>query len=287
MKWTDFRVDKVERIHLEDYPTAPNKDVKGDKDKYIEKTAKNLEKIAVLQEKLYADGREGLVIVLQAMDAAGKDSTIKHVMASINPQGVDVYSFKAPNSTELSHDYLFRVAACLPVRGKMAIFNRSHYEDVLVVKVRGIHKTYHMPDKFKGDDIFEKRYRQIRHFEEYLYENAFRMVKVFLHVSKEEQKKRFLERLEKPDKNWKFSSSDMKERGLWEDYQKAYEDAISKTATDHAPWYVVPADKKWYTRYVVSEIVLRELENIDPQYPDLPADEAAQIPQYKQALEQE
>lgn len=280
-------MDAHKKCNLEDYPTAAARDVKENKEHYLEKTRKNLEKIAVLQEMLYADGRESLVIVLQAMDAAGKDSTVKHVMSSVNPQGVDVYSFKAPNSTELSHDYLYRIVKCLPQRGKMAIFNRSHYEDVLVVKVRGLEKTYRMPERCKGPNLFEKRYRQIRDFEEYLYENAFRMVKIFLHVSKDEQRKRFIERMDKPDKHWKFSSADIDERALWDDYQKAYEDAISQTATEHCPWYVVPADSKWYTRYVVSEIVLHTLEEIDPQYPELAKAEQEKIPEYKNRLENE
>jgi polyphosphate:nucleotide phosphotransferase, PPK2 family len=287
MKWTDFRADERKKIDLKDYPTAPDKKTKEEKDSYIEKTAKNLEKIAALQERLYADGREGMIIVLQAMDAAGKDSTIKHVLSSLNPQGVDVYSFKAPNSTELSHDYLHRVTACLPPRGKIAIFNRSHYEDVLVVKVHQINKSYHMPDKLKGNDIFEKRYRQIRHFEEYLHENGLRMVKIFLNVSKDEQKARFLERIDTPDKNWKFNAGDLKEREFFKDYQNAYEDAITETGTKAAPWYIVPADKKWFTRYVVSEIVKHTLEQIDPQSPKLSDEDIQKLPEYKQMLENE
>jgi len=285
MKWTDFRAEENKKVKLKDYPTAPNKELKEKKDSYIKKTAKNLEKIAALQERLYADGRQGLVIVLQAPDAAGKDSIIKHVMTALNPQGVDVYAFKAPSSKELSHDFLWRVSSCLPPRGKIAIFNRSHYEDVLVVKVHGINKGYHMPDQYKGDDIFKKRYRHIRDFEEYLYENALRVVKVFLNLSKEEQKTRFLERLNTPDKNWKFNPDDLKEREYWADYQEAYEDAIFETSTNHSPWYIVPADKKWYTRYVVSEIVKHALETIDPEYPKLPDEDVEKIPDYKKMLD--
>lgn len=287
MKWTDFKAEENKKIKLKDYPTEPNKEIKEKKESYIKKTEKNLERIAALQDCLYADGRQGLVIALQAPDAAGKDSIIKHVMTALNPQGVDVYAFKAPNSTELSHDFLWRVSACLPPRGKIAIFNRSHYEDVLAVKVHGINKGYHMPDKFKGEDIFKKRYRHIRHFEEYLYENALRVVKIFLNVSKEEQKARFLERLDTPDKHWKFNPNDLKEREYWAEYREAYEDAIAETSTEHAPWYIVPADKKWYTRYVVSEIVKHALETIDSEYPKLSDEDTERIPEYKKILEDE
>lgn len=284
MKWHDFKVNERKSISLADYPTAPDSTIKNNKKKIVSKTKKNLEKIALLQEKLYADGREGLIIALQAMDAAGKDSTIKHVLSSVNPQGIDVHSFKSPSSSELSHDYLHRIALCLPPRGKIAVFNRSHYEDVLVVKVHKLYQHYQMPEVLKSDDIIEKRYRQIRHFEDYLYENALRMVKIFLHVSGDTQKERFLERMNRPEKNWKFSSGDIKERSYWDDYQKAYEDAISNTSDKHAPWYIVPADKKWYARYVISKIILHTLREIHPEYPALSPEEAAKIPSCRAML---
>ena len=284
MKYTDYRC--TGEVKLDAYPTGLGK-AKVDKDELVAQTEKNLEKIEQLQEMLYADGRESLIVVLQAMDAAGKDSTIKHVLSAVNPQGVDVYSFKSPSSDELSRDFLWRVNKCVPARGKIAIFNRSHYEDVLVVKVHKLQKTYHIAQRCIGDDFFQNRYKAIKHYEEYLYENGCRMIKIFLHVSKDTQKKRFLERIEDKSKNWKFSSGDIKERELWDKYQSAYEDAISATATEHCPWYVIPADKKWFTRYLVSEVVLDVLKRIDPKYPELPDDEREKMEACRQALNEE
>jgi PPK2 family polyphosphate:nucleotide phosphotransferase len=260
------------------------------KDELAETTKKNQAQIMALQDRLYADGREGIVIVLQAMDAAGKDSTVKHVMSGVNPQGVDVYSFKQPSSEELAHDFLWRVEKCIPQRGKIGLFNRSYYEDVLVVKVHELNKSYKMPARctgMKSDDFFSQRYMDIRNYEEYLYHAGYRVVKIFLHVSKDEQKKRFLERIDTPEKNWKFSSADIKERALWDKYQKAYEEAIAATASEHAPWYVVPADQKWYTRYLISEILCDVMKDIDPKYPELSADAEADLTKCRETLEAE
>ena len=243
---------------------------------YEDRTADNLAKMEKLQEALYADGREGLVILLQALDAAGKDGTIKHVMGGLNPQGVTVYNFKQPTKTELQHDYLWRVGRCLPPRGGISIFNRSYYEDVLVVRMHGLRKTYRMAERIANDsdeEFFRKRYRQIRQFEEYLYENSFRVVKIYLHVSKKEQKERFLERIDRPEKNWKFSAADITERARFDEYTRLYGEVINATATEHAPWYVLPADQKWFTRYLASEIVVDALRRCDPAYPTL-SDEA-------------
>lgn len=289
MALKDYRFDGSRELNLKKLPTDSSKDGVN-KDDILKKTEKNQAKIQALQDRLYADGREGLIIVLQALDAAGKDSTVKHVMGGVNPQGVDVYSFKQPNSEELAHDFLWRVNKCLPQRGKMAIFNRSYYEDVLVVQVHELNKTYHMAERIvgqSGKDFFEKRYKQIRNYEEYLYENSYRTVKIFLNVSKEKQKERFLERIETPEKNWKFSKSDIKERALWNKYHKVYEDVINATATKKNPWYVLPADQKWYTRYLVSEAVLKTLEEIDPQYPKMPKEERAHLKEYREALMKE
>jgi len=228
----------------------------------------NLEEMAKLQDKLYADKTEGLIILLQGMDAAGKDGLISHVMSGVNPQGVDVYSFKEPSAEELAHDYLWRIARRLPERGKIAIFNRSYYEDVLVVKVHELYKHQGLPARCL-DEIFEKRYEQIRNFEKYLWENGFRIIKLFLHLSKEEQRDRLLERIDDKAKNWKFSLSDVKEREYWDDYQTAYQDAVNATSAPHAPWYVIPADKKPTARLIASEIILRTLEEINPDYPKL------------------
>ncbi|MCR4891272.1 MAG: polyphosphate kinase 2 family protein [Lachnospiraceae bacterium] len=281
-----YKVNGTENVSFDDLDTDGGVP-REDKAKYVKKTEKNQKKIQLLQDKLYADGREGLIIILQAMDAAGKDGTIKHVLSGVNPQGIDVYSFKQPNSTELSHDFLWRIGCCIPARGKIGLFNRSYYEDVLVVQVHEINKKYHMADRIVGmdtKDFFAKRYKDIVHFENYLYHNSYRVVKIFLHLSKDEQKRRFLSRIELPEKNWKFSSSDIREREDWAHYQTIYEDVINSTASKHAPWYVLPADQKWYTRYLVSEIILDTLKKIGPEYPKLSIQQINDLQKCKMAL---
>ena len=269
MKADAYRFDGKTSCDLSRLPTDAGTE-KGKKAEYAEKTAANLKKMESLQEAFYADGREGMVILLQALDAAGKDGTIKHVMGGLNPEGVTVYNFKQPTKTELGHDYLWRVGRCLPPRGGISIFNRSYYEDVLVVQMHQLHKGYRMADRVLQEsdrEFFEKRYRQICHFEEYLYENSFRVVKIFLHLSKSEQKERFLARIDTPDKNWKFSAADITERARFDEYNQLYQKVINATASEHAPWYVLPADQKWYTRYLVSEIVVEALQKCAPSYP--------------------
>ena len=263
---------------------------KEEKQSYVEKTEQNILKIAELQDKLYAEGKEGVIIVLQAMDAAGKDGTIKHVMSGVNPQGVHVISFKQPTSKELEHDYLWRVNQALPRRGEIAIFNRSHYEDVLVTQIHGMEKNYNMAErclKEGSKKFYEKRYQQICNYEDYLYENSYRMVKIFLNVSKEEQKKRFLDRINDESKNWKFSAGDLDERKLWDKYHELYEEIIEKTGTKNSPWYIVPADQKWYARYVVSEVVIKVLEDCNPKYPKLPEEERDKLSECRKLLEEE
>lgn len=284
-----FYVDGSKKIDIDKFVTSEKID-KKEKEKYIAETEKNQLKIAELQDKLYADGREGLIIVLQAMDAAGKDSTVKNVMSGINPQGVNVYSFKAPSSAEMAHDFLWRIESCVPERGKISIFNRSQYEDVLVVKVHDMYKNYKMPErctKKKKDEFFSERYEDILNYEKYLYHNGYRIIKIFLNVSKDEQKKRFLERIDRPEKNWKFSSSDIKERALWDEYHKAYQDAINATSSKNTPWYVLPADQKWFTRYLVSEIIKDTLRDMDPKYPDVSDEQKANLAGCKIQLESE
>jgi len=246
----------------------------------------HLTEISKYQDKLFADKTEGLVILLQGMDAAGKDGLISHVMRGVNPQGVNVYSFKQPAAEELAHDYLWRIARCLPERGKIAIFNRSYYEDVLIVKVHDLYRHQGLPERCL-DEIFEKRYEQIRCFEKYLWENGIRVVKLFLHLSKEEQRERLLDRIDDKTKNWKFSLSDVKEREFWDGYQTAYQDAINATASRHAPWYVVPADKKPAARLIASEIILNALKDINPDYPKLTDDMKHVITQCAEQLRQE
>src|SRR4029077_12790191 len=234
----------------------------------------DIQKLSDFQEKLYACNRYSILIVIQAMDAAGKDSVIKHVMSGLNPQGVNVTPFKTPTHLELEHDYLWRHYLALPARGMVGIFNRSHYENVLVTRV---HPEFILNENLPGiksvDDIdksfWEKRYRQINHFERILVDNGTVILKFFLHVSKKEQKKRFLERINDPTKNWKFSAADLKERGLWKEYRKAYEDMLENTSNLLAPWFIVPADDKWFTRLVFANIIVNELSRLDLNYPQL------------------
>lgn len=257
---------------------------------YIEKTEMNILKIAALQDKLYAEGKEGVIIALQAMDAAGKDGVVKHVLSGVNPQGVHVVSFKQPTKEELAHDYLWRVNQALPERGKMAIFNRSHYEDVLVTRIHGMEQSYRIAGRcLEGgaEKFYERRYRQISNYEEYLYENSYRIVKIFLNISKAEQKKRFLDRIDHEEKNWKFSSGDLDERALWDEYHDLYEEIIEQTGTAHSPWYIVPADQKWYARFIVSEIIVKALRDCNPKYPAVPAEEKAVLADCRKRLEEE
>ena len=250
--------------------------------------AEGVEKLADLQSRLYAQDRWSLLVVIQAMDAAGKDSTIKHVMSGINPQGCQVVAFKTPSSLELDHDFLWRCARELPERGRIGIFNRSHYEEVLVVRVHAnILAGQHLPPGLVRKDIWKERYESINDFERHLARNGTRVLKFFLNVSKEEQRKRFLERLDLPEKNWKFAMGDVSERGLWKDYMQAYEDAISATSTGWAPWYVVPADRKWFTRLVVSQVIVDALESLGLEYPKVDAERKKELAEARKALEKE
>jgi PPK2 family polyphosphate:nucleotide phosphotransferase len=247
---------------------------------------KNIKKMQELQNTFYAFDRYALLLVFQAMDAAGKDSTIKHVMSGLNPQGTEVFSFKQPSAADLDHDYLWRINKCLPERGRIGIFNRSHYEEVLVVRVHDLIKNEKIPKKFQTQNIWKLRFQQINNFEKYLYENGIIILKFFLHVSKEEQKQRFLDRINDPSKNWKFSPSDLKERELWDEYQKAYQEAISATSKNNAPWYVIPADKKWFMRLAVSEVIIQTMKKLKMEYPNLSEDQQKQFEEYKKILEQ-
>ena len=248
------------------------------------KMAENNALIDELQAKLYAEKKEGVIFLFQAMDAAGKDGTIRAVLTCLSPHGVHEAAFKAPSSDELAHDFLWRIAAKVPAKGEIAIFNRSHYEDVLIGKVRQLYRTQANARRIDLDKVIEYRYEDIKHFEEYLYRNNVRTVKVFLNVSKDEQARRFLSRIEEPEKNWKFSGSDYEERAYWDAYQEAFESAINATATKHCPWYVVPADHKWYMRYVVSEIILDTLKDMDPRYPEVTADRLDTFAKYREEL---
>ncbi len=286
MSAREYRYDGAKPLKIKDLPTGAGNQ-KERKAELREKTAANLRRAAELQERLMAAGQEGLMIAIQARDAAGKDSLIKKVFSGLNPAGLRVHALKAPSKEELAHDYLWRFAPAIPPRGHISVLNRSHYEDVLVTRVHRLEKTYRLTPRCLTEDFYQRRYRQLRHWEDYLYENGYRMVKLFLNVGQEEQRRRFLDRMELPEKHWKLSVADMKERALWDAYDEAYEDAINHTATPEAPWYVLPADDKWYTRYLTSEILLEVLEDMDPAYPPLDSAEAAQIPAALAQLEQE
>ena len=248
------------------------------------------EKLRELQQRLYSDGSKSILIVLQAMDAAGKDSLIKHVFGGVNPQGCEVHSFKTPSSKEYDHDFLWRHYIALPEKGKIGIFNRSHYESVLVCKV---HPEYNLNEKVWkdvddfDDEFWENRYESIRNFEKHLANNGTTIVKIFLNVSQEEQKKRFLDRINEPDKNWKFAASDLSERALWPDYMKAYEEAINETSKEYAPWYVIPADNKWFARVAAIQIIIDTMEKMDLKYPTLSEKETNALAEAKKQLEKE
>lgn len=278
-----YRYDGTKKLVLSHESTDDTQFAK-DRDYAEKKMAKNNLKLDELQMKLYAEKKEGVIFVFQAMDAAGKDGTIRAVLSCLSPHGVRECAFKAPSSDELAHDYLWRIAKQIPAKGDIAIFNRSHYEDVLIGKVKQLYLNQAKADRIHNDDIISNRYADINHFETYLYHNSVRVVKIFLHLSKKEQAKRFLDRIEEPDKNWKFSSGDYEERKYWDQYQKAFEDCINHTASKEAPWYVVPADHKWYMRYIVSEIIKETLEEMNPKYPEVTEERRAEFSTYQEEL---
>ena len=265
-----FRVSKGKNFRLKDVDPSDTLELtkEADKPRAKEALATGLLALTELQDKLYAQDKWALLLIFQAMDAAGKDGAIKHVMSGINPQGCQVYSFKSPSAEDLDHDYLWRCMRCLPNRGHIGIFNRSYYEEVLVVRVHPeFLNKQRVPPELVGKGIWDERFEDIRNFEQYLAKNGVVVRKFFLHVSKKEQKRRFLERIDDQKKNWKFSSNDANERDFWDDYMKAYEEMIQQTATKEAPWYVVPADNKWFTRVVVGAAVIDALADLDLAYP--------------------
>ena len=278
-----FRAD--ERFRLNDIDPDDTLDFTSeDKPRATESLASGISLLAELQDKLYAQDRWAVLLLFQAMDAAGKDGAIKHVMSGVNPQGVDVFSFKAPSPEEISHDFLWRTNRCLPPRGKIGIFNRSYYEEVLVVRVHPeLLDKEKIPQELRGEHFWKHRCEDINGFEKYLARNGIAIRKFFLHVSRKEQKRRFLERLDNPEKNWKFSVGDVRERKYWDDYQSAYEKMIRNTASEHAPWVVVPADNKWFTRLLVVATIVDALSGMNLEYPKL---SAAQLTELKQARKQ-
>ena len=281
-----FRIDDGAGFRLRDHdPAATGTLRKTDKAAAGDRLAALVEAIAALQDRLYAEDRWSLLVVLQAMDAAGKDGVIKHVFSGVNPQGCHVTPFKAPSAEELDHDFLWRCNRALPERGRIGVFNRSYYEEVLVVKVHPeILDAQRLPPSRRGTKLWNERYRAIRHHERYLDDNGTLVRKLFLNVSRAEQKQRFLERIDDPSKNWKFAARDVKERGHWNAYMEAYEAAIRETATPAAPWYVVPADNKWFTRLVVAAIVVDALAGLDPRYPPAEPGRQAELEACRRSL---
>ena len=279
-----YRVTEGRKFRLKDVDPGDTAHIES-KEEAGELLEKGVARLSELQDVLYAQDRWGVLLIFQAMDAAGKDGAIKHVMSGVNPQGCEVYAFKSPSSEDLDHDFLWRCLKCLPERGRIGIFNRSYYEETLVVRV---HKAFlasqKLPPRVVGEDIWEARYKDIRAFERYLARNGVAICKFFLHVSREEQKRRFLERLDQPEKNWKFSPNDVRERPFWKAYMRAYEDAIRATATAHAPWYVVPADNKWFTRVVVAAAIIDTLGALGLHYPKVDKAKMKELAAAKRAL---
>jgi PPK2 family polyphosphate:nucleotide phosphotransferase len=283
-----YRVTKGRKFRLKDHSPADTGHLAADKKRAGALLQKDIERLAALQDKLYAQDRWAVLLIFQAMDAAGKDSTIKHVMSGVNPQGCEVFSFKAPSAEDLDHDFLWRTSKSLPERGRIGIFNRSYYEEVLVVRVhRDLLEKEKLPPRLVTKDVWDERYESIAAFERHLARNGTVILKFFLNVSRKEQKRRFLERLDMPDKNWKFSEADAKERERWKDYMQAYEDMIRATATPHAPWYVVPADNKWFTRLVVGAAIIEAMNGLDLQYPEVDAAKKAELAAARKILERE
>ena len=281
-----YRVESGRKFRLSDFDPADTGPFKAkDKDRVKEALEKGVEGLAAMQEKLYAQNRWGVLLVFQAMDAAGKDGTIKAVMSGVNPQGCEVHAFKAPSEEELDHDFLWRCTKRLPERGRIGIFNRSYYEEVLVVRVHEeLLEKQHLPKAVTGKKIWKERCEDIAAMERYLARNGFVVLKFYLNVSKDEQKERFLARLDEPAKNWKFSVGDVKERGSWDAYMAAYDDAIAGTAAPHAPWYVVPADNKWYARFIVLAAIDRALCQLDLAFPTVDAAKRGELEQARKLL---
>ena len=285
----EYRIDGKDRFRLKDHDPGDTAGFRSeDKLRAKEALAEGVDALAEMQDVLYAQDRWAVLLIFQAMDAAGKDSAIKHVMSGVNPQGCEVYSFKAPSTLELDHDYLWRTHFRAPQRGHIGIFNRSYYEEVLAVRIhRELLEAQRLPPKVVGKKVWDDRFEDIRAFERYLVRNGVVVRKFFLNVSRDEQKRRFLERLDRPEKNWKFSLADVRERGFWKDYMAAYEDAIRETSTPDAPWYVVPADNKWFTRVVVAAVIVETLASLELHYPQLSDEHLERLAEAKRLLLEE
>lgn len=286
MNTSKYIVKQDQKVDLQMYPSSEEN---GPTEKELREKLipESIEKMKQLHLRLQAEEEKGIVVVLQAMDAAGKDETISYIFSNLTAQGLKVTSFKKPTDEELAHDYLWRFHKGLPARGEIGIFNRSYYEEVIAPRVHDLLESTPLPDELIDDNIWAIRYRQINNFEKYLVENGFPVVKFFFNVSKEEQKKRLLERMKNPDMNWEFSFSDIKERQHWDGYQHIFEDILNHTSTEYAPWYVLPADDEWYSRYIVAEVMVELLEKIDPQYPEISGEEKKKLDEAIKLLEEE
>jgi PPK2 family polyphosphate:nucleotide phosphotransferase len=280
-----FRIDSPGKFRLKDFDPADTAGLANDKDAFAKEVADDTKKLGKLQDRLYAERRWSVLVVLQGMDASGKDGVVQHVFAGVNPQGLDVRSFKQPSSEELAHDFLWRTTLKLPERGRIGVFNRSYYEEVIVVRV---HPEYvggqGLPKPLVTDNIWQERFEDIVAYEKHLARSGTLVLKFFLHMSKEEQAKQQLQRLEESEKHWKFNAGDLKERPLWDKYMSAYEEAITHTSTKEAPWYVVPSDNRWFQRMVVAGAIRDAVDRLDPQYPPLSADDMAALEEMKKVL---
>jgi len=281
----DFCVKEGRRVQLKKWPTRVAQYYSSEKE-YKKLLAADVAELSSLQQKHYASNRYALLLIFQAMDAAGKDGIIRHIMSGVNPQGCQVYSFKHPSATEVDHDFLWRTTMCLPGRGMIGVFNRSYYEEVLIVRVHPeILRSQSVPDnQLNGEGIWKRRYQSILDHEKHLHRSGTRVVKFFLHISKEEQRKRFIERIDDSDKNWKFNEADVKEREFWKDYMNAYEQCLSATSTDNAPWYIVPGDDKANARLIASQIVVSTLRRLDPEFPETTPERVIELQAFRKKL---
>lgn len=286
MNIENYKVPVGKKIKLKDYPTS------DDKTQYNEQIRDEVvpelvEKLRDLHLKLHAEEKRGILVVLQALDAAGKDETISYIFSNLNAQGLKVTSFKKPSDEEAKHDYMWRLHEGLPARGEIGILNRSYYEEVIVTRVHDLIKEIHVPEEKDVEDVWDLRFRQLNDYERYLYENGFYVVKFFFNMSKDEQRRRLLERMKNPKKNWEFSFNDVKEREHWDTYQEVFEEMLNETSTEYSPWYILPADDEWHSRRLVSEIMIQLLEEINPQFPEIKGEDQEKLQKYIEQLENE
>lgn len=282
-----YLVEPNQELDLQNYVTTEKGGIE-ERELLENEIPQSVSKLKDLHWKLHAEEKKGILVVLQAMDAAGKDEAISYIFSNLNAQGLKTTSLGKPSDTELSHDYLWRIHEGLPARGQIGILNRSHYEEVIATRVHDLLGEETIPDQLeKEEDIWQVRYRQINNFEQYMVENGFHVVKFFFHVSKEEQRKRLLERMKDPKKNWEFSFNDVREREHWDSYQEVFEDMLRHTSTEHAPWYVLPADDEWYSRYIITEVMIELLEKLDPQFPEISDEDRQKLNEYIEKLENE